>query len=100
MRYEDIIKKIADSDKTVFDRGDLCIREMCRLINDIVDYRYAAEHYNGDSMDSVLRDKTNSIKNSLGVLESEFDIYKEMLGITTLVNQKKVSRINKIADRI
>lgn len=97
--YNESVKVIANSDKTVFDRGDLVVKEMSRLTSDILDYRYAAEHYKGDGI-SVMGDKARSIKNSIALLESDLDVYKEMLGITDLVKDKKEQRIGKVAEKV
>lgn len=99
MRYEDMIKIIAKTDKTVVDRGDIVIKDMSRLINDIMNYRYTVEHYKGDTED-VLTDKLMSVKNSMAILESDMDIYKETADISSKVESKKIGRINKIMDKI
>lgn len=99
MRYEDMIKIIAKTDKTVVDRGDIVVKDMSRLINDIMNYRYAVEHYKGDTED-VLTDKLMSVKNSMAILESDMDIYKETAEISSKVESKKIGRINKIMDKI
>ena len=98
-KYDDAVKVVANSDKTVYDRGDLIIKEVSRLTNDILDYRYAAEHYKGDGF-NVMGDKVRSIKNSIALLESDLDVYKEMLGITDLVKDKKEQRIGRVAEKV
>lgn len=99
MGYNEDIKILAKTEKTAFERGDMIIKYMGRLSADILDYRYAYEHYRGSSSE-IFKDKINSIKNSVAVLESELDIYKEMLGIVETVNNKKSNRITKILSRI
>lgn len=98
MRYENMVKVIADSDRTQFERGDILIKEMNRLSSDILDYRYAAEHYSGDG--TVLEDKRNQIKNSLVVIKSDLDVYMEQLGITEVVADKAAKRLDKIVSKM
>lgn len=95
MGYNEDIKILANTERTVFERGDMIIKYTGRLSSDILDYRYAYEHHKGNSTD-LLNDKINSIKNSVALLESELDIYKEMLGISEKVDDKKSNRIKKI----
>ena len=57
MKYYEEIKVIADSNKSLMDRGDLIIKHMCRLTEDILNYRYACEKYKGNS-DSIIYDNT------------------------------------------
>ena len=98
MKYMDMIKKIANGERTAFERGDIIIRELCRLTEDILDYRYAGEHYNGDG--TVLDDKRNQIKKSLVIVKSDLDVYMEQLGITDEVRDKSNKRLEKIANKI
>lgn len=97
-KYKDLVSKIADGSKTQFERGDILIREFCRLAEDILDYRYAAEHYNGTG--TLLDDKRNQIKNSLVLVKSDLDIYMEQMGITEVVNDKATKRLTRIVDRL
>lgn len=98
MNYEEALGVCANSDKTVESRGELIIRNMCRMINDILDYKYALENYHGTG--TVIDDKRNVVKNSMALLESEIDIYKTMLDITDDVFTTKVKRTVRIAEKI
>jgi hypothetical protein len=98
MKYENMVKIIADSNRTQFERGDILIKEMNRLSTDILDYRYAAEHYNGEG--TVIEDKRNQIKNSLVLIKSDLDIYIEQMGMTETVNNKSSKRLSKIVDKM
>ena len=98
MNYEEMIKVIA-SKKSTLDEGDLVVRDMTKVINDILEYRYTAEHHKGNK-EKVLKDKAMIIRNSMAVLESDLDIYQEMLGITEKVDNEKENRVEKIASRV
>lgn len=98
MTYENAVKIIANSDKTIADRGQIIIKEMNRLSSDIIDYDYTDKHYKGSG--SVLTDKVQTIKKSLAVLLSEIDVYMQMLNITDSVKNNAERRVNRIAERI
>lgn len=98
MGYKENVVKIANSKKTSFERGDTIIKEMSRLTSDILDFRYAAEHYDGNG--TVLSDKKNSIKNSLIILMSDLDVYIEQLGLTEEIKKQENKRLDRIADKI
>lgn len=96
--YEDKIKYLATTDKTELERGDVIIKDMARLMQDLTDYRYAKEHYNGTG--DVLKDKIMSIKNSIAVMMGDMDIYMEVVNITDMVKAKNNKRIDTIYNRI
>ena len=98
MKYENMIKVMADGDKSQFERGDILIKEMNRLSSDILDYRYAAEHYKGNG--TVLEDKKNHIKNSLVLVITDLDVYMEQMEITETVHDKANKRLNKLVEKI
>lgn len=100
MKYEEAVKKLTKSNKSCFDRGDMIIRDCCKLITDIQNYRYTYEHYKGGEKNTVLQDKLMTIKNSLGIMKGDVDTYTEMLGITDLVEEKSKNRIIEIAEKI
>ena len=100
MQYNEMVRTIAkDGDVSVNDRGHLLIREMSKLIDAIMDDEYVDEHYHSN-VESVLYDKTMAIKNSMAILEGDLDLYKEVLGITDKVENKKENRIHKIYGRM
>lgn len=99
MKYDEMIKVVANTDKTTLDRSDMVIKDIGKVLGDIVEYRYAAEHYKGDSKD-VLYDKAMSIKNSVALLETDLDIFEESLGIRNQVEEKKEGRLIKIVNKI
>ena len=98
--YEAAIKTLAhNGDKSEFDRADMVIKEMSRVISNLLDYRHTATYYNGDQ-DSVITDKMNTVANSLSVMLGDIDMYMEAVGITDKVMKKKENRINKLADKV
>jgi len=98
-KYDDMIKVLARTDKTIYDRTDSVIKDMGKVMGDIVDYRYSIDHYEGNAA-SVLNDNVMSIKNSVALLETELDILKEMLGIRGKVEEKKKNRLEKIIKKV
>lgn len=95
-----MVKVVANTnDKSVSDRCDMVIQSMTKVIYDIIEYRWAVEHYEGNA-ESVLTDKANSIKNSAAMMESNLDLIYETLDIRDKVRKKKEDRITKIANRI
>lgn len=98
MGYKENVTKIANSKKTSFERGDTIIKEMSRLTSDILDFRYAAEHYEGNG--NVLEDTKNNVINSLAILISDLDVYTEQLGIEDKIKYKIYKRIEKIAKKV
>ena len=97
MDYKEMIKVIAEDGRSIEDRSNIVIREMCRLIGDICDYDYTVNHYKGDG--TAVEDKRNQIKNSLALVMSDLDIYAEQLGITTGVKDKAYKRLKKLTDK-
>lgn len=98
MKYEDNIKTIATSDRDVFERGDILIKEINMLETSILDYRYAADHYDL-TKGTVMQDEINKIKNNLVIVMGDLDVYAEQLGVGEEVNVKKGKRIDKIAKK-
>lgn len=82
------------------ERGDILIKNMCRVTTDLLNYRYTVNHYIGDDTSTVVTDIVCRIKNSLALLLSDMEIYMDQLDITDKVRQKKVDRINKLAEKI
>lgn len=95
--YIEAIKKLADDDRTELERGDILIREMCRLTSDLLDYRNAVENYKGKG--TVLNDLLGTIANSMALLMSDLDIYAEYMDITDKVAHKKENRVIKLAKK-
>lgn len=97
MSYIDDVKKIvANSNVSIEDEEDIIVKNMCILIEKIMDYRYAARHYKGNNL-NVIEDKVSSIKNAMSVTGSNLDIYAEMLDIYEKVEHKKEQRITKMS---
>lgn len=96
--YSEMIQVIANSDRTVEERGELVVRDMCRTINAILDYKYTLQHF--ADRGTALEDKRNVVKNNLALLENDLDIYKQMLGIGKEVFTAKVKRAEKVAGKI
>ena len=95
--YIEAIKKLADGDRTELERADILIREMCRVTNNLLDYRYAVEHYKGSG--TALNDMLGTMATSIALLESDLDVYKEYMNITDKVNKKKENRVIKLANK-
>ena len=99
MKYKTMIQIIIqNNDKTELERGDILIKDMSRLIVDLVNYRYAVENYKGDQ-EGVLQDHLAKVKNSVALLMGDLDIYNEQVGITAKVEDKKTDRMNRIVKR-
>ena len=97
----DKIKTIAINGKNEVEMGDAMIKDMCRLTNDLLDYRYVVEHYEANSESStMLRDRVNVVKKSMVVLMSDMEIYAEQMDITDEVEKLINKRINKIVKRL
>lgn len=97
---EDIIKVFRHDGISEIERGDVLIKNMCRVTTDLLNYRYTVNHYVGDDTSTVVTDIVCRIKNSLALLLSDMEIYMDQLDITDKVRQKKVERINKLAEKI
>ena len=100
MKYDERVKIVANTnDKSVSDRCDMVIQSMTKVIYDIIEYRWAVEHYEGNT-ESVLTDKANSIKKSAAMMESNLDILYETLNIGDKVEEKKEERITKMINKL
>lgn len=97
--YEDAVKTMIVNGKDELDRGDMIIKEMSRLTQDLLDYRYTVNHYEGNQK-GVYSDKIGTIKNTLAVLLGDIDMYMEYVGITDKVDKKKEERIIRLAEKI
>lgn len=100
MKYEDALRTISTSAKTETERADILIKEMCRLTNDLLDYRYAVENCKAVGKSTMVADYVGKIKNSMALVVSDMDILMDQFDITDKVRQKAVDRVNRIADRI
>lgn len=101
MDYESKVKAIAHfGDRTAIQRGELLVREMAKLINDLVDYRYAAEHYKGNNMSNLISEKQNKLKKDMAVLQSDLDIYMELMGLTADVETEADKRLERLLERV
>ena len=99
MKYKTMIQIIVqNNDRTELERGDVLIKDMSRLIVDLVNYRYAVENYKGNQ-EGVLQDNLSKVKNSVALLMGDLDIYNEQVGITAKVEDKKTDRMNRIVKR-
>lgn len=98
MKYKNMIKAVANSNRTQFERADILIREMCKLISDLLDYRYTSEHYKGDG--NVVDDRINTIKNSLSLVVTDIDIYMEQMNMTEEVKGKAAKRLDKLVKKL
>ena len=97
MKYEESIKKLASTSRSDLERVDVLIKEMCRLTNDLLDYKFAAENYKGKG--TVLDDLLNATASSAALLIGDLDIYMEQMDITNKVKEKKEKRIDKLANK-
>lgn len=92
------IEKVANAGRTEFEYGEILVKDMSRLIIDILDYNYACKNYEGN-MKAIKQDKIGTISKSLVLLMSDLDVYMYMLGITESVKEKEAARLEKIAKR-
>lgn len=98
--YETAVKALAhNGDKNEFDRADMVIKEMSRVISNLLDYKHTVDYYKGNQ-DGVIEDKKNTVINSLSVLLGDVDMYMESVGIADKVMKKKENRIHKLADKL
>lgn len=100
MTYGDMVGKIAQSDKTEFERGEALIRQFCKLTDEMLDYKYMLEHYNGGERSSVIEDEKNILINKLATVKSDFDIYIQKIDVTSDVIDKATKRIERMSKRI
>lgn len=98
MKYENMVKLMANSNRTQFERADILIKEMSKLTIDLLDYRYTAEHYKGEG--TAINDRKNQIKNSLVLVMTDIDIYMEQMGMTEEVKDKANKRLGKLVNKI
>lgn len=98
MKYENMVKLMADSNRSQFERADILIKEMSKLTMDLLDYRYTAEHYKGEG--TAVNDRKNQIKNSLVLVMTDIDIYMEQMGMTEEVKDKANKRLGKLVNKI
>ena len=85
MEYKRAIEIVANSDRSEFERGEILIRGMCRLTEDILNYRYIVEH---TSSGTVKEDKVRTIKNSMSIMLGDLDVYMKMLGIKKMIKNQ------------
>lgn len=101
MEYNQKVKRIADFSINPEEKSEIVIKEMCHVIEDILNYNYAQNHYNSQNKNStVLADHKNKIRNSLSILKSDLDIYCEMLGIREEVELKAQKRVERIHNKL
>ena len=82
------------------ERGDILIKDMCRVTTDLLNYRYTINHYVGDNTSTVVTDIVCQIKNSLALLLSDMEIYMDQMDIVDKVRDKADKRLWKMADRV
>lgn len=97
---EDIIKVFRYDSISEVERGDILIKDMCRVTIDLLDYRYTINHYIGDDTSTVVIDIVCQIKDSLALLLSDMEIYMDQMDITNKVRDKADKRLWKMADRV
>lgn len=100
MTYGEMIIKVANSDKTEFERAEALIRQFCKLTDELLDYKYMIEHYNGGERSSVIEDEKNILINKLAVVKSDLDIYIQKMDITSDVIDKATKRLERMTKRI
>lgn len=96
--YNEMITTIANGDMGKFERGELIIREMCKMTECILNYKYAAVHYKGSG--TIVEDKLSEVKNAMAVLVSDMDVYAVQMGIKDKVDEKAAKRIEKISQKL
>lgn len=91
MKYDELIKKNVNN-ATSFERGDVLVREMCQLIDNIMGYRYVAENGKG----TELEDNKNKVKKSIILVKSDLDVYIEQLDISEDVYDGAKKRLKRL----
>ena len=93
--------KVLANDMTTTERefeGRL-IKGMAEVISNIIDYQYADIHYNGENRVADLLERSKQIKNSIGIMLGDLQVYMERMGITNMAWGKATSRLVNMAER-
>ena len=96
-KYDELIKKVADG-RTERERGELLIKEMAQLIEGILNYNYAIEHYDGTG--TVIDDRRNQVKKAIVLVKSDLDVYTKQLGLTETETKKVTDRLETISRKL
>ena len=97
-KYDELVKVVANSNRTERERGEILVREVAQLIDKILNYNYTVEHYDGKG--TVIDDRRNEVKNAIVLVKSDLDVYIEQLGLTEVVNERTEDRLTAISKRI
>lgn len=97
MKYEEMIKVLANDGMSELDREDILIREMAKLVEDLLHYRYVITH---DTKGTVVEDSKNLIKKSATLVETDLSVLIEQMGLTDDVRKRSRKRLDKLMDRI
>lgn len=97
-KYEELVKVVANSNRSEKERGEILVREIAQLIDKILNYNYTVEHYDGDG--TAISDRRNEVKNAIALVKSDLDVYTEQLGLTEVVDKKVADRLEAISKRI
>lgn len=97
MKYEEMIKVLANDGMSELDREDILIREMAKLVEDLLHYRYVTTH---DTKGTVVEDSKNLIKKSATLVETDLNVLIEQMGLTDDVRKRSRKRLDKLVDKV
>lgn len=98
-KYQDNIKMLANEDVTEVQRAEQVVRDMAKVIDVIMGYKYTVDHYKGEAV-GILQDEVNKIKNVLAVLKCDLDIMMEQFCIMEAVIEQAEKRIEKVVNKV
>ena len=96
MKYEEMIKTLANNGMSELEREDILIREMARLVEDLLHYRYVVTH---ETKGTIVEDSKNLIKKSATLVQTDLSMLIEQLGLTDDVRKRSEKRLNKLINK-
>ena len=100
MKYEDALQLLVNSDRTELERADNLIKSMSRLAVDLLDYRFAVEHYDGNPNNTLVQDTLSKIINNLSSVKGDMDIFMVKMNVADDVERMAENRVVKIAIKV
>lgn len=97
MKYEEMIKVLANNGMSELEREDILIREMAKLVEDLLHYRYVMTH---ETKGTVVEDSKNLIKKSATLVETDLSVLIEQMGLTDDVRKRARKRLDKLVDKV
>ena len=97
MKYEEMIKVLANNGMSELEREDILIREMAKLVEDLLHYRYVMTH---ETKGTIVEDSKNLIKKSATLVETDLSVLIEQMGLTDDVRKRARKRLDKLVDKV